>query len=122
MPNLIDPNLTRKRCVDCDKLATWSNWFCPRCGGRLTDDRPEKATAVKGRNRILTFINDRAEDIVVQVPPDEIIRVQPGQILNIPVAEDGNSIIRARADGSMLLGLRAYAETGADLKRTVEAK
>jgi len=118
--DLIDPARSQKRCIDCDKKSPWSAWFCHHCGGRLIMDEPERFRAKKGVNRVLTVINDRPEDLIIHVPPKDVLRVQPGQILNIPVAQDANTLFRALPNGELLIGARQYAESGEDVKRFLE--
>lgn len=122
MPNLINPDDTKKRCTECDRPMLWSEWFCNHCGGRARVDRAEGFRAAKGENRKVIMINDGTTDIVLHILPYETVRLQPGQIVQVPNGYDQNTLIRFQPDGSIKIGARVYAESGQDVKEYLEQK
>ena len=116
MADIYDPNRTRKRCAECGAAAVWSNWFCPTCGGRLVLDAPEGFQAEKGKNRTATIINDKKEDLVIHIVPYETVRMKPGQVVMVPIAQDEPTLFRVQADGSIKICARVYSENAEDTK------
>ena len=102
---------TEKRCVECDRKVTWDKWFCPSCGGRLLTAKHERPKVAKGQNNVLAIMNDRGEAITLDLPPNERVTVGKGEIKRIPVANDEDILIRIRADGTIMVGAKMYAES-----------
>jgi len=99
-----------KECLVCGKKTTWSHWFCPSCGGRLTYATHEAPKQLPGLNVLVTIMNSSSHDIVLDVPPKERIRLEPGQLKAIPSGFDQNVLIKLREDGTITVATRMYAE------------
>ena len=117
MADIYDPSKQKKRCGNCDEPLRWNQWYCHKCGERAVLDTPEGFQAEKGKNRTATIINDRKEDLVLHVVPYETVRMKPGQIVMIPIAQDEPTLFRVQADGSIKVCARVYAESAEQTKK-----
>ena len=101
---------TSKICLSCDRRTQWSRWFCPACGGRLTSATHEAPKELKGRNNVVVIMNDTKKVITIDIPPHERMRLEYGQLANIPTANDENVFIRIKDDDTILVGTKMYTE------------